>query len=441
MADPRTCQAWFVEPNTHHPAAPCVSCFCLYISRGTWLGYSSWATLVGAFLCGLPTPAQIGAHCHVGVIGQMGTQIVPNIANDNRALSCAKVCDMTQNTVPTAHPLSRELGTLDQATQDKVRSAVLASKAANTLRAYQSDLRQVAAYLAETGHTHLVQPEPDSSRWQLVAPMPAPLVAAYLVERAGQGVAVSSLRRHLASLSKWHQLAAQGSGLDIANPCSTTLVRDTLQGLRRTNARTPDKAPPILEHHLVRMVNSLDMMTARGHRDRALLLLGWCAAMRRSELANLTWSQVQFVPGQGLVITVRNAKTDTAGEGQQIGVPYQANPELCPVQALRDWQQVSEADTTQGPVFTQIGKNGNNLGLPMSGQAVGNVVAQVAHQADLEGFTAHSLRAGLATAAILAGRTEAEVMTTTRHKSQAVFRGYVRHAELLPKAASRGLLQ
>jgi hypothetical protein len=101
-----------------------------------------------------------------------------------------------------------------------------------------------------------------------------------------------------------------------------------------------------------------------------------CAA---ANWRSLTWSQVQFVPGQGLVITVRNAKTDTAGEGQQIGVPYQANPELCPVQALRDWQQVSEADTTQGPVFTQIGKNGNNLGLPMSGQAVGNVVAQVAH--------------------------------------------------------------
>lgn len=419
-----------------------VSGFCLYIACGTWLGYFCWGISVGVLLWGLPNPAQIGAHCHVGVIGQMGAQPPPKIANDNRALSCAKVCDMTQNTLPTAHPLSRELGTLDQATQDKVRSAVLASKAANTLRAYQSDLRQVAAYLAETGHSHLVQHEPGStSRWQLVAPISAPLVAAYLVERAGQGVAVSSLRRHLASLSKWHQLAAQGSGLDIANPCSTTLVRDTMQGLRRTNARTPDKAPPILEHHLVRMVKSLDMVTARGYRDRALLLLGWCAAMRRSELANLTWSQVQFVPGQGLVITVRNAKTDTAGEGQQIGVPYQANAELCPVQALRDWQQVSEADTSEGPVFTQIGKNGNNLGLAMSGQAVGNVVAQAAHHADLEGFTAHSLRAGLATAAILAGRTEAEVMTTTRHKSQAVFRGYVRHAELLPKAASRGLLQ
>lgn len=346
---------------------------------------------------------------------------------------------MTQTTLATVPPSSNALATLDQATQDKIRAAVTASKAANTLRAYQSDLRQVAAYLAETGHSDLVQPD-TRNRWQLAAPLSAPLVAGYLVERAAQGVAVSSLRRHLASLSKWHQLAAQGSGLDIANPCDSPLVRDTLQGLRKSNPRTPDKAPPILEHHLVRMVRSLDMLTARGHRDRALLLLGWCAALRRSELANLTWDQVQFVPGQGLVVTVQGAKTDTTGEGQQVGVPYQSNAELCPVQALRDWQQVCGTDTASGPVFTQIGKHGNNLGLPMSGQAVGNVVAQVAAQADLEGFTAHSLRAGLATAAILAGRAEAEVMSTTRHKSQAVFRGYVRHAELLPKAASRGLL-
>jgi len=348
---------------------------------------------------------------------------------------------MTQNALATANPLSTELATLDQATQNKIREAVTASKAANTLRAYKSDLRQIAAYLSETGHTQLTQPEPDKpGRCQLIAPMSAPLVAGYLVERAAQGVAVSSLRRHVASLSKWHQLAAQGSGLDIANPCDTALVRDTMQGLRKTYARTPDKAPPLLENHLARMLDTLDMLTLRGNRDCALLLLGWCAALRRSELAALTWDQVQFVPGQGLVITVQGAKTDKAGEGQQVGVPYQSTAALCPVRALRAWQEVSKPPQTGGPIFVQIGKNGNNLSLPMSGQAVGNVVAQIATRADLEGFTAHSLRAGLATAAIIAGRPEAEVMNTTRHKSQTVFRGYVRHAELLPKAASRGLL-
>ena len=364
----------------------------------------------------------------------------PTIGHDNRALSCANLFDMTQLTLATANPKSTDLSNLDQATQHKIREAVTASKSANTLRAYQSDLRQVAAYLAEIGRTQLTQPDLDNpGKHQLVAPMSAPLVAGYLVERAAHGVAVSSLRRHVASLSKWHQVAGQATGLDIANPCDTTLVRDTMQGLRKTYARTPDKAPPLLENHLVRMIDTLDMLTLRGNRDRALLLLGWCAALRRSELAALTWDQVQFVPGQGLVITVQGSKTDKTGEGQQVGVPYQSTAALCPVRALRAWQEVSNGQPGE-PVLVQIGKNGNNLSLPMSGQAVGNVVAQIANRADLEGFTAHSLRAGLATAAIIAGRPEAEVMNTTRHKSQTVFRGYVRHAELLPKAASRGLL-
>jgi site-specific recombinase XerD len=349
------------------------------------------------------------------------------------------IFDMTQITLATDHPLPTDLATLGQATQDNVRQAVTASKAANTLRAYKSDLRQVAAYLFEVGHTRLVKPDPTQlNRWVLVTPMSPALVAGYLADKAAQGVAISSLRRHVASLSKWHQLAAT-NGLDIANPCDTALVRDTLAGLRRANQRTPDKAAPILEHHLVAMVKTLDMGTLKGHRNRALLLLGWCAALRRSELAALTWDCVKFVPGEGLVVTLKNAKTDQTGEGQQVGVPYQANAELCPVRSLREWQEVAQGDLS-GPVFTQIGQHGNNLTLAMSGQAVGNVVAQVSTNAGLEGFTGHSLRAGLATAAILAGRAEHEVMNTTRHKSQAVFRGYVRHAELLPKAASRGLL-
>ena len=78
--------------------------------------------------------------------------------------------------------------------------------------------------------------------------------------------------------------------------------------------------------------------------------------------------------------------------------------------------------------------------MALSGQAIGNIVNACAARVGLEGFTGHSLRAGLATAAINAGRPEHEVMNTTRHKSQAVFRGYVHDAELFTKAASRGLL-
>jgi len=344
---------------------------------------------------------------------------------------------MTNLTMANDRTNNTDLTTLDQAVQDKIFNTVAASKATNTLRAYKSDMRQVCKYLADTGHTDMVQQLGDS--WQLIKPMPAALIAAYLVERTEAGTALTSLQRHVASISKWHQVvAANNPGM--TNPCQTQLVRDTLAGLRKQNMRQPLRAKPLTPGQVQIVVQSLDLETRQGLRNRAVILLGWCAGMRRSELANLKWSQVEFMP-EGLQITVMQAKTDTTGEGQTIGVPYQDNPQLCPVLAVVAWAKVCAADTQSDlPVFRRISHNGNHTTMALSGQAIGNIVNACAAHVGLEGFTGHSLRAGLATAAILDGKPEHEVMNTTRHKSQTVFRGYVRHAELFSKAASRGLL-
>jgi len=337
----------------------------------------------------------------------------------------------------TARTTTTELATLDQVVQGKIVDTVAASKAANTLRAYQSDMRQVCRYLADTGHGDLVHQMGDN--WQLVKPLTAALVAAYLVERSEQGTALSSLQRHAASISKWHQVAATNQP-GLANPCKTQLVRDTLAGLRKQNQRQPDKAPPLTPGQVAAIVHALDLDTLAGVRDRAIVLVGWCAALRRSELAALKWSQIKFVP-EGAQITVMQAKTDTQGAGQAIGVPYQANSALCPVLALVAWAKRNWADTASDQaVFTRITHHNNQTRLPLSGQAVGNIVNACAARIGLQGYTGHSLRSGLITAAILDGQPEHQVMTTTRHRSQTVFRGYVHQAELFTKAASRGLL-
>jgi len=344
---------------------------------------------------------------------------------------------MTNLTLANDRTSNTELATLDQAVQDKITNMVAASKADNTLRAYQSDIRQVCRYLADTGHGDMVRQH--GNNWQLIKPMSAALIAAYLVERSEAGTALTSLQRHTASMSKWHEVAAT-TNPGLANPCKTQLVRDTLAGLRKQNMRTPKRAKPLTPGQVAVVVQSLDLESRRGIRDRAVILLGWCGALRRSELANLTWSQVSFVP-EGLQITVMRAKTDTTGEGQTIGVPYQDNPKACPVLALVAWAKMSWADTNSDqPVFRRITHNGNHTDLPLSGQAIGNIVNTCAARCGLEGFTGHSLRAGLITEAALQGVPEHEIMTTSRHKSQTVFRGYVRHAELFTKAASRGLL-
>src|SRR5437660_339961 len=61
------------------------------------------------------------------------------------------------------------------------------------------------------------------------------------------------------------------------------------------------------------MVEMLDT-TLQGIRDRAILLVGFAGAFRRSELAGLTLTDVQFT-NDGLVITLRHSKTDQEGEG------------------------------------------------------------------------------------------------------------------------------
>lgn len=344
---------------------------------------------------------------------------------------------MTNLTVDTDRTNNTELATLDQGVQDKIYSTVSASKAANTLRAYKSDMRQVCKYLADTGNTAMVRQTGDT--WQLIKPMSAALVAAYLVERTEAGTALTSLQRHVASISKWHEIASNDNW-GLANPCKTQLVRDTLAGLRRQNKRQVVKARPLMVEQIEQILPGLDMETRRGIRDKAVILLGWCGAMRRSELANLTWSQIKFMP-EGLQITITQAKTDAQGKLQTIGVPYQAKPQLCPVRAILAWAKACWADTQSDmPVFTRINHNGNHTNMALSGQAIGNIVNACTARVGLDGFTGHSLRAGLATEAINAGRPEHEVMNTTRHKSQAVFRGYVHQAELFSKAASRGLL-
>jgi site-specific recombinase XerD len=113
---------------------------------------------------------------------------------------------------------------------------VSASKAANTLRAYKSDMRQVCKYLADTGNTEMVSKVGDN--WQLIKPMPAALIAPIWWNAQRQGTALTSLQRHVASISKWHEVAANNNP-GMTNPCKTQLVRDTLGRLRKQNKRQP----------------------------------------------------------------------------------------------------------------------------------------------------------------------------------------------------------
>ena len=78
--------------------------------------------------------------------------------------------------------------------------------------------------------------------------------------------------------------------------------------------------------------------SARGRRDRALLLFGFVGALRRSELVALRVEDVAVVAG-GLRLRILRGKTDQAGQGAEIGLPRGRFVEACPVRAFAVWQE------------------------------------------------------------------------------------------------------
>jgi integrase len=78
----------------------------------------------------------------------------------------------------------------------------------------------------------------------------------------------------------------------------------------------------------------------RGLRDRTLLLVGWAAALRRSELVALEVADMSFEP-EGVVLTIRRSKTDREGAGATVAVPFGAEEATCPVGALRRWLETA----------------------------------------------------------------------------------------------------
>src|SRR5260370_9910725 len=127
-----------------------------------------------------------------------------------------------------------------------------------------------------------------------------------------------------------------------------------MKGIRRTKGTAPTQKAPTLTDDIRAMVDATDAGII-SVRDRALILLGFAGAFRRSELVGLDVEDCTFSK-DGLTITLRRSKIDQQGAGRKIGVPYGANPENCPVRTIQAW--IEQAGVGSGPVFRAIHRHG-----------------------------------------------------------------------------------
>jgi integrase len=172
-----------------------------------------------------------------------------------------------------------------------------------------------------------------------------------------------------------------------------------------------------------------------GCRDRALFLLGFAGALRRSELVGLDMDDVTE-GSDGLTVRLRRSKTDQEGAGRTVGIPFGSNPVTCPVRAWRAWLEVS--GITEGHAFCPVDRHGHLGTTRLSGNAVALVLKRHAAGAGLDPkeVAGHSLRAGLATSAAGAGVPERVIAEQTGHKGTAMLRRYIREGSLFRENAA-----
>jgi site-specific recombinase XerD len=295
---------------------------------------------------------------------------------------------------------------------------VEAARAANTMRGYRSDWREFTTWCTH----HDGEPMPAA---------PA-TVTGYLSDLARAGAKVGTMSRRLSAIKFAHQLRNQ------PDPTRNARVVAVWEGIRRTHGAPPDQAAPLMPPELFDVLDACpttkvwrtpgrsDEPDLAGARDRALLLVGFVAALRRSELAALSVDQVAEHPN-GLVLTLPRSKTNPTGEHVELVVlPRAANPARCPVTALTHWLQL--AGITEGPIFRSVGKNAKPGDRALHPESINALVQKAVARAGMDSgpYSAHSLRAGFVTYAHLRGASDRAIAHQTRHRSLATIGTYVR---------------
>ena len=246
-------------------------------------------------------------------------------------------------------------------------------------------------------------------------------MASYIAECAGY-LKTGSIQRRLNAIAEAHK------AVGLESPTSAGMVRNTLKGIKRMIGTAAVQKTPTLTDDIRAMVDATDAGPI-GSRDRALILLGFAGAYRRSEMVGLDVPDLGFTR-DGLTVTLRRSKTDQEGMGRKIGIPYGSNPETCPVRALQSW--IEQASITVGPVFRSINRHGHVQPGRLSGIDVARIVKKLAERAGLDAtkYAGHSLRAGHATTAASAGASERSIMNQTGHRSVQMVRRYIRNGNL-----------
>ena len=228
---------------------------------------------------------------------------------------------MNKNLVAT--DTCTEIAQLDRGLIEQAAEYARGARSDSTKRAYSADWRD----------------------WEILVPRARSngaakhtgVVGLYISDMAAKGRKVSTISRRVVAIAQAHRVA--GAQMDLKHPA----IREVLAGIRRSLGTRKESKAALLTPDIRRCVAAMPD-TLMGARDRAVLLLLFAAALRRSELAALDLVDVTL-SSRRATVTIRRSKADQEGRGATIGIP-RGRRETCPVRAIEQW--IAAAGLTGG---------------------------------------------------------------------------------------------
>ena len=267
------------------------------------------------------------------------------------------------------------------------------------------------------------------------------VVVLYLSYLAHHGTLMATIDCRLAAIRFIHEQARTVGQLDgdALSPTEHPMVRRTRRTIARRLGTAPENRRQALYTEDMRRILAELPDNRLGLRDRALLLVGFAGAFRRSELVSLDVEHIESMPNS-IAVLLPKSKTDQHGRGRSVGIRHGEDRATCPVTALNAWLEA--AAITTGSVFRAVDRHGNISSERLSAGSVAQIVKRAAQRAGLnpKDLAGHSLRSGHATTAASRGANDRSIMRQTGHRSRRTLDRYVQDGQLLDDDNSSGKL-
>ena len=270
--------------------------------------------------------------------------------------------------------------------------------AVNTQRAYKSDLKDFNEWCEING--------------QIPFPVSPQTLAAY-VSHLADTCKWATINRRLAAISKLHQFN------NLETPTQNRIFRIVMEGIKRTKGVRQKQAPAFKLNVLKQLLRDFETKTHADLRNKALLLLGFTGAFRRSELVALNVEDLNFTE-EGLVVSMQKSKTNQYGDYEEKAIFYSPEAVLCPIRTLQIW--IKTLEKTTNALFVRVRKGDRISKDRLTDKTVNDLVKTYFG----EEFSAHSLRASFITIAKINGADDSEIMRQSKHKTSAMIQRYTR---------------